>query len=48
MHSMFMYADAFNQNLGGWCVSNITTKPTWFDSYAISWVLARPVWGTCP
>jgi len=41
-------ATAFNQNLSGWCVSFITSKPTDFDTGATSWVLARPVWGTCP
>jgi len=34
--------------LSGWCVSLITSKPTRFDSGASSWVLDRPVWGTCP
>ncbi|MCH2471904.1 MAG: DUF285 domain-containing protein, partial [Gemmatimonadetes bacterium] len=48
MSSMFYGAAAFNQNLSGWCVSNITSKPTSFDNGATSWVLARPVWGTCP
>ena len=48
MHSMFQNATAFNQNLSGWCVSNITSKPSYFDNGATSWVLARPVWGTCP
>jgi hypothetical protein len=48
MGSMFRNATAFNQNLSGWCVSLITSAPTRFDSGASSWVLARPVWGTCP
>ena len=52
MHYMFYYASAFNQDLSGWCVSLITSKPTSrigdFDTGATSWVLARPVWGTCP
>jgi len=29
-------------------VSLITSSPTDFDTGATSWVLARPVWGTCP
>jgi len=29
-------------------VSNITSKPSNFDIGATSWVLPRPVWGTCP
>jgi hypothetical protein len=48
MRGMFGLADAFNQDLSGWCVSNIASEPTSFDSGATSWVLARPVWGTCP
>ena len=48
MTSMFRDATAFNQDLSGWCVSLITNKPSNFDTGATSWVLARPVWGTCP
>jgi hypothetical protein len=48
MRWMFNSAAAFNRNLSGWCVSNIASKPTDFDAGATSWVLARPVWGTCP
>ncbi len=48
MEDMFFNAAAFNQNLSGWCVSNIGSAPTNFDNGANSWVLARPVWGTCP
>ncbi|MEE2904990.1 MAG: BspA family leucine-rich repeat surface protein [Gemmatimonadota bacterium] len=48
MHSMFQNATSFNQDLSGWCVSLVTSEPTNFDTGATSWVLARPVWGTCP
>ena len=48
MYAMFYRANAFNQDLSGWCVSLITSEPTNFDTGATSWVLARPVWGTCP
>ena len=48
MSYMFYVATSFNQNLSGWCVSLITSKPTAFDTGATSWVLARPIWGTCP
>ena len=48
MYRMFNSATSFNQNLSGWCVSLITRAPTDFDTLATSWVLARPVWGTCP
>ena len=45
---MFRDATSFNQDLSGWCVSNIFSKPPSFDNQATSWVLPRPVWGTCP
>ena len=48
MYGMFFEATTFNQDLSGWCVSLITSEPTYFDDGATSWVLARPVWGTCP
>lgn len=48
MNGMFRDADTFNQNLSGWCVSNIPFEQSNFDSSADSWVLPRPVWGTCP
>ena len=48
MGSMFCDASVFNQDLSGWCVSNFTSIPGEFDTGATSWVLARPVWGTCP
>jgi len=48
MGDMFRETAAFNQNLSGWCVSNISSKPSGFDTNAASWVLAQPVWGTCP
>jgi surface protein len=48
MGGMFERADAFNQDLSGWCVSLIASAPSGFDNGATSWVLARPVWGTCP
>ena len=48
MNSMFSSARAFNQDLSGWCVAHIPAAPSNFDSNADSWVLPRPVWGTCP
>jgi len=48
MSNMFQDAQDFNQNLSSWCVTNIAFKPTLFDSGANSWVLAQPIWGTCP
>ena len=48
MNWMFWSAKSFNQDLSGWCVAHITAAPGSFDSWASSWVLPRPVWGTCP
>jgi prepilin-type N-terminal cleavage/methylation domain-containing protein len=48
MRNMFNAASNFNQNLSGWCVSSIPTKPSGFDTGATAWTLPRPIWGTCP
>jgi len=48
MISMFQNASTFNKDLSGWCVTNIASLPTNFDTGASSWILSRPVWGTCP
>ncbi|MCH8568370.1 MAG: BspA family leucine-rich repeat surface protein [Balneolales bacterium] len=47
MIDMLREAEQFNQNLSGWCVDQISSRPIGFDSGAGSWVLPRPVWGTC-
>ena len=48
MRQMFREAASFNRDLSGWCVSLIGAEPEDFDANAISWVLPRPLWGTCP
>jgi len=48
MAYMFWNASAFNRDLSGWCVSLIPATPTSFATGASSWVLPKPVWGTCP
>jgi hypothetical protein len=50
MNYMFYQATAFNQDLRRWCVSNIASDPTDFDTEASAWSGTdnRPVWGTCP
>jgi surface protein len=48
MDRMFMMAPDFNQDLSGWCVKLIPRLPVGFDTDAESWVLPRPIWGTCP
>ena len=48
MSSMFLGALSFNEDIGGWCVSNIPGQPQAFAVGASSWTLPYPVWGTCP
>jgi surface protein len=48
MEDMFWNNEQFNQDLSGWCVSLIPTEPNNFYAGATSWVLPKPVWGTCP
>jgi hypothetical protein len=48
MTGMFRTAGAFNQDLSGWCVTQISAPPSAFDEDASRWVEPRPVWGTCP
>ena len=40
---------SFNQNLNGWCVTNINGKPSSFDKYNDTFASSNyPIWGTCP
>ena len=48
MGSMFYNNTVFNQDLSNWCVTLIPSQPMNFDGGATSWVLPKPVWGTCP
>jgi hypothetical protein len=48
MNSMFRDAQAFNQDLSGWCVSQIPSEPSQFADGATAWAQPKPVWGTCP
>ncbi len=47
MYHMFYNASSFNNDLSGWCVYKIPAKPEYFDTGASSWVLPRPIWGSC-
>jgi surface protein len=47
MDHMFSEADNFNQDISGWCVTNISSEP---ESFSINSPLIesnKPVWGTC-
>ncbi len=48
MCAMFSGATFFNQNLTGWCVTNISTEPIYFATGSSLRNDNRPVWGTCP
>jgi len=48
MVDMFWNNSTFNQDLSGWCVSGIPTEPSRFSQNATSWLLPKPIWGTCP
>jgi hypothetical protein len=48
MSNMFQNATNFNQDLSGWCVTLIPSLPLNFDTSTPSWILPKPVWGTCP
>jgi hypothetical protein len=47
MLMMFFRAESFNQDLSGWCVSQIVERPFEFDFFAFAWTLpnSRPNWG---
>jgi hypothetical protein len=45
---MFFEATAFNQDLSGWCVTNINPEPTNFAVVSALTSGNKPVWGTCP
>ena len=47
MERMFYNASAFNQDLSGWCVTNILTEPEFFSNSTRT-ETNKPVWGTCP
>lgn len=48
MGNLFAGASIFNQNLSGWCVTNITTEPVNFSTGSALSANNKPVWGTCP
>lgn len=45
---MFYDASSFNQDISGWCVSNISSEPNSFSDGSPLTEANKPVWGTCP
>jgi len=48
MDYMFEYAESFNQDISGWCVTNIVSEPSEFSPNSLLSESNKPVWGTCP
>ena len=50
MTEMFSGASTFNQNLSSWCVSNITSEPSSFNTSSgfVNESSKQPQWGKCP
>ena len=48
MWQLFNGASNFNQDLSGWCVTNITTEPLNFNNSSAQAEANKPIWGTCP
>lgn len=48
MDGMFNGATIFNDDLSGWCVTNIPSEPTNFSTGSALSAPNKPVWGTCP
>jgi len=46
MSRMFYDTDAFNHDLSGWNVCNVTNYSN-YDNGASSWILPKPSFGTC-
>jgi hypothetical protein len=48
MYATFRNADTFNQDLTGWCVTNISSEPSDFTTSRSALTDAnKPIWGTC-
>jgi len=45
----YMFNDSnFNQDISGWCVTNIASEPTGFATSSSLTSANKPIWGTCP
>ena len=47
MDLMFYFANAFNQDLSSWCVTNISDEPSGFSTNSPLIESNKPIWGTC-
>ena len=47
MVGMFQGATAFNQDITGWCVTNISSEPSGFAVSSNLTNANKPGWGTC-
>jgi len=45
---MFYEAVSFNQDISGWCVTNIASQPEAFSYNSPLSESNKPVWGACP
>ena len=48
MIAMFEAAASFNQDISGWCVTNIVSEPNNFSINSPLSEINKPDWGTCP
>jgi surface protein len=48
MGGVFRNATSFNQDLSGWCVTDVTSEPYKFSDSSALTNTNKPVWGTCP
>jgi hypothetical protein len=48
MTNMFRNATSFNQNISGWCVTNISEEPNNFSTNSPLSESNKPFWGICP
>ena len=48
MDRLFENASSFNQDISGWCVSNINSEPLNFLFNSALTEANKPIWGTCP
>jgi surface protein len=46
MFYLFIFCDIYDEDLTGWCVTNIPSEPADFNFGGV--MTNKPVWGTCP